>query len=451
MNAPFLLGRMPTPALPDFTQVEARRPVRKIVMVGYGALAIFAACFLLWAALAPLHSAAIATGLLRAEGGGRRTVQHLEGGILSRLWVQEGSVVRRGQIVAALDSTVSAARTAALQVDYDTLLAQNARLTAIRTGAGTVAYPTELLDRRSDPRVDEIIKASDRLFGAERRSMADQMTILSRRAGQGQADLRGTDPQLSALADQQRSLDEEIAGVQTLVSENLERRSRLLTLQRQKADLQAQRSRLLSGADRVTSVIGEMRAQMAFVQGQRLTDAATQQREVQAKLAEAREKLSVTHDVGRRLLIRAPIDGTVTNLRLVTSGGVLGAGEPLLDIVPNRIETVVVARVKASDIDVVQPGLEAEVRLTPYKTRSVPMLRGTVRKVSADAIVDEKAQTLYYEAEITLRRDDLAKLKGVRLLSGMPAEVYIQLGARSLGQYFLQPMTDSFRRAFRED
>ncbi len=424
-----------------------RRPVR----IGYLGLAIVSGLFVLWAVLAPLDSAAIAPGLLRAEGGGRRVVQHLEGGMIRRLLVREGSSVKAGQPLVELDDTASSAQDAALQVTYDTLLAQDARLTAERSGAARVTYPAELLARRDAPRVAEILRASEQVFQAGRRGLAEQVAILSKREGQGRADLGGTGPQLAILDSQARSLGDEIAGVQTLVDEKLERRSRLLTLQRQQADVAAQRSRLLSNAARVDDVIGEARAQMALVRGQRITDAAKEQREVQASLAEAREKLSVSHDVDRRRLITAPVSGTVVNLRFVTPGGVLSSGQPLLDIVPSDADMVVVAHLKATDIDVVHPDLAAEIRLLPYKTRSVPMLIGRVRKVGADATLDEKSGELFYEVEIALDRHDRQRLQGVRLLSGMPAEVYIQLGTRSLAQYLVQPLIDSFRRAFRED
>lgn len=421
------------------------------VRVGFWAFGIVVGLFVLWAFAAPLSSAAIAPGLLRAEGGGRRVIQHLEGGIISRLYVRDGSHVRAGQALAELDDTATAAQDAAVRLTYDTLLAQDARLTAERIGARRVTYPAELLARRADPHVAEIIRASDQLFRAGTRGLSDQVAILSERAGQGRADLGGTAPQLALLDQQARSLEEEIAGVRTLVDEKLERRSRLLQLERQQADVAAQRSRLLTGAERTGGAIGETQAQMMFVRGQRTTDAAKEQREVQARLAEAREKLSVSADINRRRLITAPVAGTVTNLRLVTPGAVLGAGQPILDIVPTGSEIVVMARLKATDVDVVQPGLRAEVRLTPYKTRSVPTLLGTVRDVSADAVTDEKTGSLYYEVEVALDRKALDRLDGVRLVSGMPAEVYIQLGSRSLVQYFVQPLLDSFRRAFRED
>ncbi len=240
--------------------------------------------------------------------------------------------------------------------------------------------------------------------------------------------------------------------MRTLVDEKLERRSRLLTLERQRADVAGQRSRVTTAAGRLQETIGEMQAQAVFLRGQRITDAAKEQRSVQAEIAAAREKLAVGRDVDRRRSINAPVAGTVVNLRLVTPGSVLLPGQPILNIVPSggRV-VVVVARLGANDNDVVQPSLLAEIRLSPYKARSVPTLIGEVRQVAADAVLDENTGTLYYETEVAIDPAALEKLDGVKLLSGMPAEVYIQLGSRSLVRYFRQPLTDSFNRGFRED
>ena len=139
------------------------------------------------------------------------------------------------------------------------------------------------------------------------------------------------------------------------------------------------------------------------------------------------------------------------NLRLVTPGGVVGPGQPLLDILPTNEKIVVSARLKAHDIDVVHEELRAEIKLTPYKARVLPMLHGVVRNVSPDATLDEASNSLYYKVDIEIDKDELSKLKGVQLISGMPAEVFINLGSRSLFQYLLQPLLDSFHRAFREE
>ncbi len=424
--------------------------VNHILRTAYWALGLFVGFFSLWAIFAPLNSAAIAQGVLRSDGGGRKVVQHLEGGIIQRIAVKEGQRVKAGQVLVYLDNTASGARDTALQTTYDTLLAQDARLTAERTGSAHVTYPSELLNRGKDDSVKSIIAASDAVFRARRRAMGEQISILRQRVGQSSAEMASTGAQVEALGSQSKLLDEEARGVQTLVDEGLERKSRLLALQRQQAATIGQQGQLMGNQARIRDTVGETHAQMAFLRSQMVTDAAAQQRDVQASLADMVEKLNVSRDISRRRQIVAPVDGTVVNLRMVTPGGVVGPGQPILDIVPANEKIVVVARLKANDVDVVYQDLPAEIRLTPYKARTMPMLHGTVREVSPDATYDDKTNTLYYETQIVLDVKELRQLKDIRLVSGMPAEVFINLGSRSLLQYLMQPVVDSFRRAFRE-
>jgi HlyD family secretion protein len=424
--------------------------VNHILRAAYWALGLFAAFFGIWAIFAPLNSAAIAQGVLRSDGGGRKVVQHLEGGIIQRIAVKEGQRVKAGQVLVYLDNTASGARDTALQTTYDTLLAQDARLTAERTGSGRVSYPAELVAREKEESVKSIIAASDAVFRARRGAMGEQISILRQRVGQSNAEMASTGAQIGALGSQSRLLEEEARGVQTLVDEGLERKSRLLALQRQQAATNGQQGQLVGNQVRIREAVGETQAQMAFLRSQMVTDAAAQQRDVQASLAEMVEKLNVSRDISKRRQIIAPVDGTVVNLRMVTPGGVVGPGQPILDIVPANEKIVVVARLKANDVDVVYQNLSAEIRLTPYKARTMPMLHGTVREVSPDAIYDDKTNTLYYETQIVLDAKELKELRDVRLVSGMPAEVFINLGSRSLLQYLMQPVLDSFHRAFRE-
>ncbi|HUD90810.1 HlyD family type I secretion periplasmic adaptor subunit [Sphingobium sp.] len=424
--------------------------VGKSLRFAYIALAVFAVIFGLWAVLAPLQSAAIASGTLRAEGGGRKTVQHLEGGIIRKILVREGQKVRAGQPLVLLDDTQSEARETAMQTSYYALLAQDARLTAELNGAGAVAYPQELLDKRGDPNVRSIIAASDAVFRTRKRALGDQISVLNQRLGQANADMAGARSQVSALGDQNVLLSEEMKSVSALVNEGLERKSRLLALQRQQAATVGQQGQLTGSLGRIRDTIGETTAQMSLIRGQQATETAAQQREVQVNLADARERLAVSRDIKKRQQIVAPVDGTVMNLRLVTPGGVVGAGQPLLDIVPDKEKIIVSARLKAYDIDVVHNELRAEVKLTPYKARVLPLLHGVVRDVSPDATLDEASNTLYYKVEIEIDGSEIRHLKDVRLVSGMPAEVFISLGSRSLFQYLFQPLFDSFYRAFRE-
>lgn len=434
----------------DYRAEKLEPAVRPTLRTGLIAIGVFVAFFVAWGFAAPMNSAAIAPGLLRAEGGGRKVVQHLEGGIVEALLVKEGDRVKAGQALIRLDRTQSGAVDASTQAQYDALLAQDARLTAEAVRSGAVSYPAELAERTGDPKVKELIDGQNAVFSARRQSQSAQRSILAQRIGQANAEIGSYVAQLNALESQQRLLQAELANVEVLVAEGLERQTRLLTLQRQASAADGQRGQLQGSIARVRQSIAETRAQLAYLDESFLSDVTAQQREVRTKLAEYGERLKSSRDVNRRREILAPVDGTVVNLRVVTQGGVVRPGEPILDLVPADAPIVVLARVKANDVDAVAPGQSASVRLTPYKARVLPMLDGKVRKVSADVNADERTGLMYYEAEIELDAAELAKLDDVTLISGMPAEVFIDLGERSLFQYFLQPLTDSFRRAFRE-
>lgn len=452
MNAPL---RLPVADYAAFGETGSRHDpsaprVRGPLRLAFIALAAFALIFALWAWAAPLNSAAIASGVLEAAGGGRRTVQHLEGGIVSRFLAKEGQSVRAGDVLVELDTTQTEARDAAVRSALFGLLAQDARLNAERQGLPSVRYPAELLALANDPEVQSIIAASNALFSARRRSLGEQSHVLSQRLGQSRAEIRSSSAQLSALGDQQKLLDDEEMAVGMLVDEGLERKSRLLTLQRQRAAAQGQQGQITNNLDRIHKTIDETQAQMAFLRGQMATEAATQQRDIQMQIAEAREKLKVSEDIRKRAKIVAPVDGKVANLRLITPGGVIGQGQPVLDIVPTSEKIVVAARLRAEDIDAVRPGLAAEVRLTPYKARVLRGMNGIVREVSPDASFDEAVNMLYYKVKVEIDPRELKALPDIELVSGMPAEVFIDLGSSSLLQYLFQPMIDSFNRAFRE-
>jgi HlyD family secretion protein len=377
-------------------------------------------------------------------------VQHLEGGIVRRFLVKEGQMVKAGQLLVELDTTQTEARDDAVRSALYGLLAQDARLTAERQGLSTISYPAELLALADDPEVKSAIAASNALFNARRRSLYQQTQVLSQRLGQSRAEIGSSNAQLTALGDQKRLLEDEEMAVGMLVDEGLERKSRLLTLQRQRAAAAGQEGQLSNNLDRIGKTIDETQAQMTFLRGQMATEAATQQRDVQMQIAEAREKLKISEDIRSRAKIVAPVSGRVANLRLITTGGVIGQGQPVLDIVPSNEKIVIAARLAAEDIDVVRPGLKAEVKLTPYKARVLRGLSAVVREVSPDATFDETNNQLYYKVKVEIEPSELKELPDIHLVSGMPAEVFIDLGSNSLLRYLFQPMVDSFNRAFRE-
>lgn len=430
--------------------VEHRPDIRDPIRVAHVALCVVALIFGIWGMYAPLSSAAIAPGLLKVDGGGRKTIQHLEGGIVQRILVKSGDLVKRGQPLVVLDGTQAVARDSSLQQQYDALVAQDARLTAERFGHATIAYPAALLARAREPAVRAVLDASNALFTARRNALAAQLAVLEQRMAQSRAEITGYGAQLASTGDQRASLTAEAAGVTALVNEGLERKSRLLGLQRQIAGADGQQGQLRSSIVRANDSVDEVRSQMGFLRRQQVNEAAAQQRDVETQIADMEEKLNVSHDINQRREVVAPTSGRVMNLRMITPRGVLGPGQPILDIVPDNAPIVVVARVRPNDMDVVHQGLAAEVRLTSYKARILPLLRGRVITVSPDAVSDEATHSMYYEVEVALDAKQLEHFKSVQLISGMPAEVFIKLGDRSLYQYLTQPLFDSFQRAFRE-
>jgi HlyD family type I secretion membrane fusion protein len=422
--------------------------IRRILRIALIAIIIFALIFTVWGFIAPLSKAAIAPGVVQVEGR-RRTVQHLEGGIISEILVRENMRVRKGQPLMRLDTVQSGATADAARSQYLSLLAEQERLQAELKG-GALSFGDDLT--KSGGIGTDIISNQRALLSARRASLAGQVDVLRTSASQASAEIGGLQSQIASQRLQLASLRDELATVEQLVDEQLERKSRLLELRRAVANTEGQIGSLTGQMLRARSQMAEAYARMGALTSERRDENQSRLRDVQMQLSEVREKLKAASDVAHRRTIVAPVDGQVVELRYTTVGGVVRSGDPVMDIVPDRQQFVISAKVRPVDIENVVVGLAAEVRLLPYSGRRVPMLLGHVTSVSEDAIIPPgpSAQP-YYAVEVEI--DDTAALKGmnVKLLSGMPTDTYISLGNRSLFAYLFQPLTDSFRRAFREN
>jgi HlyD family type I secretion membrane fusion protein len=403
-----------------------------------------------WAALAPLSSATVAEGVIRVETH-RKTVQHLEGGIVREILINEGDKVTAGQVLMRLDKTQSGTTVSVLQDQQDALLALQARLEAERDGLDAIQFPPELSARQSDPKVATVVGGQQKIFDTRRQSLRAQLGILSQRVEQLGSEIAGHKAQLVSANEQIQLTQEEIATVTDLLNRGLERKPRLLALQRQQSYLEGSRGEQLGAIAKAQQEIGEAKLQSADLLDKRSSEIALELRDTQSRLLENRQKLGAAVDVDNRMEVVAPVSGQVVDLKVHTLGGVVRPGDALLDIVPQSDELVVEARVRPVDIDAVHAGQSAQVALTAYKQRTTPRLDGRLATVSADALIDESRHISYYSAEIHIDSSELAKLNGVQLYPGMPAEVMIVTGERTLLQYFIQPVIDSFHRAFREE
>jgi HlyD family type I secretion membrane fusion protein len=403
-----------------------------------------------WSALAPLESAAVAPGSVSVEFN-RKTIKHLEGGIVSKILVAEGDSVRAGQMLIKLDETQAKAQLELLRGRRESAAARYARLVAEGRGHDRIRFPDWLEQRRGDLRLDEIVARQASIFEARRVALESQTAILTKRIVQLDEEITGLRGQIKSTRRGLAILGEEVSVVEALVRKGLARRPRLLELRRMEASRQGELSKAIAAVARAEQRIGETRLQIADLGAVRNSEITQELRDVQTELLELGEQLRVAENVVQRSRIVAPLDGTVVGLQVHTVGGVVGAAEPLVHIIPSDDRLIIEARIDPIDIDVVRAGLTARVDLTPFNSRHSASVEGKVVSVSADSMVDDRAGTTYYLARIELDDDGGAATFKKSLRPGMPAQVMIVTGRHTIIEYLLEPLTRTFKVAFREE
>ena len=438
------------PPFPPNALLDAPAPrTRWPALFGASVFLVFVVGFGAWSVMAPLAEAAIAPGIIKVEGN-RRTVQHLEGGIVREILVRDGSKVQAGQVLVRLDDIQSDSTAEAQRAQRWALMAQDARLVAEMGKPGEpIEFPPELLES-NHPRARDAVRGQREVYEARTASLNSQLRVLRARIEQQQAAIRGAQGQMVATRNQLVLIRQEERMRQGLVAQGLARLPDLLALQRAMAGLEGTIQELTGQIDRANATIGEAERQIQQALDQRIQEVSTELREVRGKLAETEERLRASSDVQTRRDILAPESGTVVNLKLFTLGAVVRPGDTVLEIVPDHDRLLAEVNIQPSDIDVVFPGLKSEVRLPAFKQRLVPFLHGEVTWVAADVTTNEQTRQQYYPARIQIDREQMEKLPNVFLTPGMPVEAHVQIGQRSFFRYMTQPIRDSFARAFRE-
>jgi HlyD family type I secretion membrane fusion protein len=423
--------------------------VRWLILGGMLVVALFFGGLVSWAALAPLASAAIAPGTVTVDSN-RKTVQHLEGGIIAELLVRNGDRVRPNQVLLRLEDVESRAEFELLHGQRYALLAQEARLVAERDGQDRIVCPPELAEEQANPKVSEILSGQQRILTSRNQVLTGQTAVLEQRIEQYAAEIVSLKAQLASGEVQLRLIAEELKDVGVLFEKGLEKKARLLALKREAARLKGMQGDYQGQITRAQQGIAETRMETLSLRERRDAEAVTELRDVQVDLADVTERLRTAASRLERTEILSPRDGLVMNLRYFTTGGVVEAGAPILDIVPADESLVIEAQLEPINIDEVHAGLAAEIRLKAYKQRVIPTVTGTVTQVSADALSDERTGRNYYTARVEIARPELDRLANIKLYPGMPVEVMIATGERTALDYLLAPVAESFTHAFRE-
>lgn len=438
---------------------------RRSLLAGVMVILIGVIGFFLWSALAPLSTAAVSRGHVSVYGY-RKAIQHLEGGIVSEIAVENGSKVKAGDMLIRLDDTRSRASLNLVRERYYAAMAEMLRLKAERDGGSQFSLPPEMQDELANDQLKRVVEEQRGIFEARRVSLNGSIAVLEQKIKQLNEEIGGLKAEIQSYDNQSELIADEVEGLEKLYAKGLVPKSRLRELQRRQADIRGKKGSAEAAIARAEQKIGETKMQIEDVRNQHLEEVSTSLREAQQLVAETKEKMLATEDVLKRVDIRAPTSGVVVGLQVHTEGGVVSPGQTLMEIVPESDKLIVETRIKPQDIDSVHPGLPAEVRLSAYDRRTTPPIDGEVFYVSADRVQGEQSTGVggdtkhrgspeepasYYMARIALDPESLAEAGELSLYPGMPADVMVVTGTRTLLDYILAPVGKAFDRALREE
>lgn len=433
----------------------ATRAIRRNLALGFVVVALVVGGFGGWAATTELAGAVIGRGTLVVDGSVKR-VQTRDGGVVGNIEVRDGDRVAAGALLVRLDDTLTRTNLAIVEDQMLHLAAQRMRLLGERDDAESLVVADELLPARHGPaassaKADALVASEQALFAARRDLAAGQKRQLKARIAQIHREIEGLAERRDAKSEELSWNERELQSAEALRSKNLATLGQVAELSRLRARLVGEHGQLVAEIARAEGRIAETELQIMELDQTRQAEAMAGLREIDAQLAQLAEQRIGALDRLQRVEIRAPQAGIVHDLTVHTVGGVVAPGETLMQIVPSADTLVVEMRLSPADIDHVQPGDAALLRLTAFNQRTTPELSGKVAGLSPDVFVDETTAESWYKARIALDPTSVPRLGSLKLVPGMPVEVFVGVGDRRALSYFLKPLHDYFMRAFREE
>jgi HlyD family secretion protein len=402
-----------------------------------------------WMALMPLAGAVVVPGNLVVQSN-VKTIQHPTGGVVAEVPVHNGSRVNIGDLLLRLDATQAQASLQMVSKQLDESRARIARLIAERDGLPLPEIPAEMAARLNESAVKNLLASEETQFKARANARYSQKDLLQSRVAQLGEEIAGLDSQVASKGKQLELIAGELTGVQDLYDKRLVPLTRLTTLQRETARIEGERGQLISAIAETKAKVGEAQLQIVKLDQDFRTDVVKELGETQGKAAELEQRGVAARDIIDRIELRAPTSGIIHQLAAHTIGGVIRAGDAIMEVVPDSDDLQIEARLQPNDIDQVQVGQKALIRFSAFNQRVTPQLVGLVSYVSADVSHDQQSNAAYFTVRMTLPDEERRRLAGLQLVSGMPAEVFMQTGSRTMMSYLLKPLTDQFNRAFVE-
>ncbi len=441
------VDRLPSQPMRLVPPVSVRSTVIWLLVLGFGVFGVLAG----WAAVAPMQSAVVASGMFRVVGD-RLVVQHLEGGIARDIAVKEGDVVKKGQVLIRLDDTRSQANLGILNNQLVSALSTQARLQAEFDDKQTLEISPELAALLAlSPSFGDMVQTQIDVLNSNTRISAGQIKILQDRISQLGEQKRGIEIRMKAQDQQLALMREEIAAREILLEKGLTTKSEMLFMRRDEAGLEGNAGVTESQLQSVLQQIAEVEGRKLQVRRDYLREITEGRQQVNQQIFDIRQRLGAEKDVLDRLTLHAPRPGRIVGLSVNTLGSVIAPGQRLMEIVPDDAGYVIEVKVSPNDVNQVTEGGHARVRLTAYNYRTTPLVDGTVTAISADSLVDADSGAPFFQVDVRILPGQLEALDHVNIVPGMPAQVMIATGEQTLANYMLSPVMGSYERALTEN
>ncbi|MGO7212089.1 HlyD family type I secretion periplasmic adaptor subunit [Rhizobium ruizarguesonis] len=429
---------------------ESKRSLNRHVAV-VGVLSIALVCGIGgWAATTELSSAVIGEGVIVVDGDVKK-IQHLTGGIVSELLVSENDHVTAGQVLIRLDGTTTRANLSIVESTLAQLYARRARLKAERIGAESFEVEENISDLTSSTSAQKLLDGEQKLFDSRRSALIGMKSQLASRKDQLAEQVKGLVVQINATNDSLGLIEQELEGIDTLYKKGLVTLQRLNTLKRARADLQGNSGQEIAAKAEAEGKAIEIDRQSIQLDEDRRSEIAKDLTDVEAQIAEYEERRGTAVDQLHRLDITAPLTGRVHELSVHTVNGVIDPGQTLMLVVPENNELTVEAKVATRDIDQVHVGQSVDVRFSAFDQRTTPDVSGEITSIAPDIVKDERTGISYYPLRVKPKAESIAKMKTIKLYPGMPAEVFIKIGDRTVISYLTKPLTDQMQHVFRQE
>jgi protease secretion system membrane fusion protein len=436
----------------DVTPLEVNTDARAYSRFGWLIVLLGVGGFLLWATLAPLDKGVPMSGTVAKESN-RKTVQHQNGGTIQEILVKDGDVVKKGQVLVRMNNVQALSQAETTRAQYITARLAEARLLAERDGLKSLVFPSSLESIKNDPRVAAGFSLQNQLFSSRRMSLDSELGAVDENIAGLKVQITGLEESRESKKQQQAILKEQLENMRDLAKDGYVARARLLDLERTYAQINGQISEDIGN-------IGRSRRQVAELTLRRMQRVQDFQKEVRSSLADTQREAEALQSriAGQdyelaNSEVKAPVDGTVVGLAVFTAGGVVGSGTKMMDLVPTDDELIVEGQLPVNLIDRVHVGLPVELIFSAFNVNKTPHIPGVITQVSADRTVEERSGVPYYKvrARVSAEGAKLIAQKKLVIQSGMPVEMFVKTGERTLMSYLLKPVFDRAKSSMSED